>query len=200
MKLLVCAIAGMSVLMAGSAAHAQSVEGGVKAGVTFSSLSVTGLPGFEAHRGAGAGGGGWISFGRERVRVQPEVLVTTRHFSFTSPIGDLDIAARSVDVPVLIVARLGSTDGRVRPIVFGGPYVAFLHRATQTLGSTTTDLDSMLKDAEAGVTFGAGLEIGAARGALVIDARVSIGLSNVSENAETSFKSRGGMVAVGYRF
>jgi hypothetical protein len=160
---------------------------------------VTGLAGFEPTRKTGMLGGGFLTFGRSKFKVQPEVTITTRHFSSPSPFGAIDVATRSVDVPVLFVVRGGSA-GRVHPLLFAGPYVSFISSVTQTVGGVDTDIDSQIKGTDAGVVIGIGLEVDAGRGAFVMDVRYGLGLKNLSETAGVSFKSRTFLASVGFRF
>jgi hypothetical protein len=193
------AVPALAAAQAGQAQEERRVEGGVKAGVTTANLSVSGLPGFEPESGTGAMGGGWISFGRDRVRVQTELTFGTRRFSSPSPIGDIEVSARVVEIPVLILGRW-RPGARTRPQLFGGPSFGLLSRVTQTVGSTETDIDDEIRDTDIGFVFGGGVEIGAGRGAVVIDARYTHGLRDVSESSVTSFKLRTWAFSFGYRF
>lgn len=175
------------------------VEAGVKVGIASATLSLSGLPGFEPDAGVGMVGGAWISGGRDALRLQMELIVGMRRFSSASPIGDIDVSSRALDLPVLIVGRWRK-DSRTRPLLFAGPYVSFVSGSTQTIGSTKTDIDDQIKGADAGAVVGAGLEIGAGRGAAVLDVRYAFGLRDLSEATETTFKSRALMVSFGYRF
>ena len=200
MRILVSAAVCVVTLAAGAAsAVAQGIEGGLKLGITSSKVSATGLEGFDPDASIGVLAGGWVSVGRDRVRLQPELLVTTRRFSSPSPEGTVDVSSRVVDVPILLLSRW-RTDQRTRPLLFGGPYFAFIGKTTQTIGGVESDLDSLLTGADAGVLLGAGVEVGARRGAVVLETRVTIGLRNLSEADEVTFKSRTVMASFGYRF
>jgi hypothetical protein len=178
---------------------ARGVEFGVKAGITSATLSVSGLPGFEPDAGIGMLGGAWVSAGRDTLRLQMELTFGTRRFSSASPIGDIKVSSRALDVPVFVVGRW-RPNSRTRPLLFAGPYVSFISGSTQTIGSTRADIDDQIKGADAGVAIGAGLEIGAGRGAAVLDVRYALGMRDLSEASETTFKSRALMVSFGYRF
>jgi hypothetical protein len=200
MRILVCAGVCVVTLTAGAAsAFAQRVEAGLKAGITSSTVSASGLEGFDPEVGIGVLVGGWVSVGTERVRLQPELTVATRRLSSPSPVGTVDLSSRFVDVPILVVTRW-RTDRRTRPLLFGGPFLAFISNSTQTIGGIESDLDAQLKGTDAGVLLGAGLDIGARRGAVVLDTRVAWGLRNLSEIDGATLKSRTVMVSFGYRF
>jgi len=200
MRIFVCA-AVCVLTTAGSAApaRAQGVEGGVKGGITSSTLSVTGLPGFEPESKVGALGGAWLSAGRDTVRLQVELLFATRKFSAPSPGGDIEVSSRGVDVPVLGVMRW-RPEQRARPLLFAGPYVTFISSPKQAVGGVETDLDSEIKNADVGAVFGLGVEVRAGRGAIVLDTRFAFGFRDLSESSDTTFKSRTVMASIGYRF
>lgn len=200
MRRLVCAaVCALAPIVSAASASAQGVEGGIKAGITSATLSVTGLPEFEPEASVGMLVGGWVSGGKENVRIQAEVMFTTRRFSSASPVGDIDVSARAMDVPVLVVGRWRQ-GSRTRPLLFGGPYVAFIAKATQTIGSTKTDIGDDIKGADVGALLGLGVEIGAGRGAVVLETRFTFGFRDLSEASETTFKSRALMASFGYRF
>jgi hypothetical protein len=202
MRILVCAaVCAVALTMGAKPAWAQdpAVSAGVKVGVTSATIAVTGFPGFEPERRAGLLGGAFISFGGQKVRVQPEVMVTTRKFVSASPGGDIEVASRTVDVPLLLVGRFRS-ESRAHPILFAGPYLAFISKTTQTVGGVETDIDSQIKGTDAGLVFGVGLEVDGARGAFVMEARYALGLKDVAEASAITFKSRTLMASVGYRF
>lgn len=208
MRIFVCAALGvLAVAVNVSSAQGQTqaggddrrVEAGVKAGITYANLSISGLPGFDPEAGVGMLAGGWVSAGRERVRLQAEVLFAPRRFSAASPVGDIEVSSRAIDVPVLVVGRFRQA-GRIRPLLFAGPYVSFISRVTQTIASTETDIDDDIKDVDTGAVLGFGVEVEAGRGAMVIDARYAFGMRDLSEAAESTFKSRSLMLSFGYRF
>lgn len=200
MRILVCTVVCAIIVGASpGTAGAQTVTGGVKVGVTSTTLSVTGAEGFTPKARTGVEGGAWLRIGREVFGIQPEVIFTTRKFASPSPIGEIRIAARTVEVPVLLSVRIHA-DRRVHPWFFAGPYVAFISKTTQTVNGVSTDLDAALKDTDAGVTAGLGLEVNLARGALVLETRASLGARNLSQQAGTSYTSRAVMASVGYRF
>ncbi len=200
MRILVCAFVCAAGLLAGAQPlRAQEVSVGVKVGVTSATLSVTGLGGFDPQRGTGVLAGGFVSVGGKMVRVQPEVFVTTRNFSAASAIGQIDVASRTVDVPVLFVARLRQ-DGRVHPMLLAGPFLSVISKSTQTVDGVETDIKPQLTDTDMGAVFGLGMEIAAPRGALVVDVRYALGFKDLSVSSETTFKSRTLMASFGYRF
>jgi hypothetical protein len=198
MRVLVCAGVSALVLVV-NAASALAQDIGIKAGLTSATLSVTGLQGFDPDAAIGVLVGGWLSMGRETVRLQPEVVFTTRRFSAPSPGGDIEVSSRVLDVPVLLMTRW-RPGGRVHPLLFGGPYFAFIFDPTQTVGGVETDLSSQIESTDWGMGAGGGVEIDAAGGALVLETRFTWGLRDLSAASETTFKSRTAMASFGYRF
>lgn len=181
-------------------AFAQGVEVGIKGGMTSATVTTKGISGFDP--GARIGGlfGGWVSFGGDLLRIQPELFWIRRRFaSPVQPTGKIAFTADAVDLPVLVVARFRSGE-KARPSLFAGPFVSFISNATQTFAGVKTDLDAQIKSSDAGVTFGFGVDVGAGRGALVIDTRFAVGLRDISEPAETRIATRAFMASFGYRF
>ncbi len=200
MRILVCAaVCVLAVTLGAAPAAAQTVEGGVKAGVTAATSSLSGLEGFVPGTDVGMLVGGWVCFGRDSLRVQTEVNFASLRFSLASPVGDIGVSSRAVDVPVLVVGRW-RPESRTRPFAFGGPYVRFISGVTQSLNSIETDNSEQIKNTDAGVVFGGGIEIGAGKGAVVLDARFTFGFRDLSEASETTFKSRVFVASFGYRF
>jgi hypothetical protein len=188
-----------AMLVPGPAA-AQDVRVGVKGGLVSASLSVAGFDGLEADSGVGGAVGGFIDFGSARVvGFRPEVLVTWRRFTLSDVQERRRTGSTSVEVPLLIVLRTTNASG-ARGVFFAGPQLNFITDVWQELEGTRIDIDEAIKDSDAGITFGGGVDIPAGRGALVLDARVMIGLRNLWEQSGASVKSRGFAALAGYRF
>lgn len=192
----VCVVTGMTVA---SGAAAQEVSGGIKVGLTSSTLSVEGLTGFEPEARTGIQGGGWLTFGSRTVRVQPELIVSTRKFVGKTPAGDVSVKSTVIEVPILMAARWNA-DGKVHPLLMVGPSLSFVRNPTQTFGGVESRIDDQIKSTDAGLVLGTGLEVDTTRGAIVFDLRYVLGLKNVAKAADTTFKSRTWLASVGYRF
>lgn len=199
LRILLTAVVCVLGLSLGSSAFAQVVEGGIKVGATSSTLSLTGAPELGPGAKGGILGGGWIGAGGSAARVHAELLIATKNLAIDSPIGPIDVASRTVEVPVLFVARL-RPDARVRPLIVAGPFLSFISKVTQTVAGTTSDIKDELKGTDAGFVIGGGLEIGATKGAIVLDVRYAFGLKDISVATDTTFKSRTIMASIGYRF
>lgn len=192
----VCLVTGMTVT---SSAAAQEVSAGIRIGVTSATVSVEGLTGFEPEARTGVQGGVWLTLGGRTVRLQPELIVSTRKFLGGTPAGDVSVKSTVIEVPVLLAAR-GNADGKVHPLLLVGPSLSFIRNPTQTFGGVETNIDDQLKGTDAGLVIGGGLEVDVTRGALVFDVRYVFGLKNIATAADTTFKTRAWLASVGYRF
>lgn len=203
MRILVCAGVCLAAVF-GSARPAFAQEDraasvGIKAGLTSTTLAVTGLSGFEPERRTGLLAGAFVTIGRKAVRLQPELILTSKNFQAASPIGVITVDSRSIDVPLLLVARL-APEAKVHPRLFAGPFLGVISKATQTVDGVETNIKDQLTGTDAGVVVGAGLEIPAGRGGLLFDARYVIGVKDISRSNTTTFRSRTWMFSAGYRF
>jgi hypothetical protein len=181
-------------------AFAQGIEVGVKAGMTSATISPKGIPGLDPGARIGGLAGGWISFGGDLFRLQPEVFWIRRRFeSPVQPTGKIAFTADAIDLPVLLVARFRSGE-KARPSLFAGPFFSFISDVTQTFNGVKTDLTPQIKATDSGVTFGFGVDVAAGRGAMVVDTRLAIGLRDISEPAATRIYTRAFMASIGYRF
>jgi len=199
MRIFVCAGVCAAVLGSAGAAHAQgTISGGFKAGVAAASLRTTGVP-FDASAGAGISAGGFVSVGGRVVRFQPELLFTVRRFTLSDATVSLQIRARAVEIPLLVTVHARPAR-RAHPFLLAGPTVTFIGTVTQTAGGNRVDISDQIRTVDAGWAFGGGVEIGARRGAVVIDVRLTRGLRDLSVDPGTTFKSRSVMAHLGYRF
>ena len=182
-------------------AAAQDVAVGVRGGVVWSTLATGGFDD-ELEPDAGTGGtiGGFVEAGSARmVSFRPEVLVTWRRFTLSDGETDRDSGATAIDVPLLLCLRTASA-ARAKGVLFVGPQLSFLTSVWQEVGGVRADIDEAIKDVDAGLTFGGGVEAPAGRGAFLLDARLTIGLKNLWEQEGPTVKSRGFGVMIGYRF
>ena len=199
MRIFVSAAVVVCALTWPAVAAAQGVFG-IKGGVVFGDVSTSGVGEFETDANAGAVIGGFAGVTvAPHIRLQAEVLFSNRRFSAADPTIDAKVRSRSTEVPLLIVVQ-GRGGQRVRPMVYAGPQFSFISTVKQTVSGIETDMSDRIKNTDAGVTAGGGLEIANDRGAILIDVRVNVGLRNLNEDTEPSVKSRAFMMLVGYRF
>lgn len=199
----------IAVLIALAPAHAGAQEAtlGVKGGLNVANLSVDDPAdsdfGFDSQTDFLAGI--FAQFGIGRVfAFQPEVLYSQRGAKSRNDDPATKLNLNYIQLPLLLMARLGSRESPIYPIVYAGPQVAFEMRCQATGESDGVSLsldcdDPLLggelqtKKTEYGVVFGGGFEILYSRLTVQLDVRYNLGLTNLNdaENAsEVSVKSR----------
>ena len=176
-----------------SQARAQ-VEVGVKAGLTFATISESNLsPNFENKTGFVGG----VHFGfplGKNFMLQPEALITQQGAGITTPGGDGEIQLTYLQIPLNLRINFGS--GSVRPFILAGPYAAF--RLSCDLGDLfDEDCDNDIASTDWGLDFGGGIRFNK----FFLEARYDLGLKDVSD-LEQGFdtKQRVFMVMVGFAF
>lgn len=197
------ALAASIVVLAAAPARAQWLNLGAKGGVDFATQRISG--------GTGSGPGptqriGFVAGVFETlpliswIDVQAEGLYTVRGSKVT--FGSLTTTEEIdyLDVPVL--ARVKTGVGKWKLYGAGGPSTAFKLRArtrTSFSGSTQEiDIGNQVETIDFGVSMGGGVE----RGRLVIDARYTLGISDIDKDKTDATKTtnRTVVVTVGYRF
>lgn len=196
----VWAIVCAATLVLAVPAPAQTVSAGVKGGVVAGRLNVDGAGAFDTTADAAATAGGFVAveIGR-RLRVQLEVLYAERRFGSSGLPVELAVRSRGVDVPLLLQVVAPPTR-RIRPMAYAGPYVAAISSVRQTASGQSADISDQINDVDAGVTIGGGVEVSAGRGAIVVEARASLGLKELNEAPPPEFRSRAFGLLLGYRF
>jgi hypothetical protein len=106
-----------------------------------------------------------------------------------------------VEVPILARVYV-PTGSRLRPLFYAGPDLGF--NVSSTVEDSETGSKSTLDDVanfDFGIAFGGGLEVGAGRGSLILDARYTLGLSMVFTGvAASEDKNRTLTFGLGYAF
>lgn len=198
--------AGLSAAVPAPAA-AQEVTLGVKGGLNVASLSVDDPsdPDFGFDRQTDFLAGVLAQFAIGRVfAFQPEVLYSQRGATSREddPATKLDL--NYIQIPLLLMARLGSRESPIYPILYAGPQVAFETRCQVTgesegvslsLGCDDPLLDGELEtnQTEYGVVFGGGFEVLYSRLTVQLDVRYQLGLTNLNDAedaSDVSVKSR----------
>jgi len=188
-----------ALLMAGPAA-AQGVDGGLKGGIVAGRLSLDGAGGFDTSARGGATAGGFVTLALGRVaRLQLEALYAERRFRSSGLPVEIAVRSRGVEVP-LTLQVVAPSGRRVRPLVFAGPQLSVVSAVRQTVGGVSSDIADRVAELDIAATAGVGLEIGAGRGAVVVDGRVVIGLRELNEAPPPEYRSRAFTLLVGYRF
>ena len=160
-------------------AWAQSVSGGIKAGVNFASVSGADD---DPDTRIGSMAGAFVTIGQGIVAVQPEVLFSMQGSKFTFGTAKVDY----FQVPVLL--RIGSS-AKNKASVYGlvGP----------TFGVRIRDegWDDPVKRSDVGATVGAGFTVSR----LLVEGRFTAGLTDFSEGT-TAYKHRVWSLLAGFVF
>jgi len=194
------AIVCLTALLTGGPVAAQSVDGGIKAGMVAGRLRLDGAGAFDTATRAGVTGGGFVTVGLGRYwRVQLEALYAERRFRSSGLPVEIAVRSRGVEVPLLL--QVTAPEGRrVRPLAFAGPQLSIVSAVRQTVGGVSTDISDQVADLDAAAAAGIGLEVATGRGAVVVDARVVIGLKELNESPPPEYRSRAFTLLLGYRF
>jgi len=173
---------------------------GFKVGASFADWSAEeGGQKFDTDQISSFMGGGFVRFGLGRLALQPELLVVTRGAEFLDDDVFGAIGAKVkvdyVEVPVLLMLPL-TTGAGISPYIFGGPSIAF--EIGCKVDSEDCGDDTGRKSMDLGATAGAGLEFPLGPGALLVEGRYNLGLSNISDVDPLEIKSRTLAVLAGY--
>jgi hypothetical protein len=185
------ALAVATALVLGMAAEARAqTEIGVKAGLTFATISESNLsPNFESKTGFAAG----VHFGfpiGTNFMIQPEALITQQGAGISDSDGEIKL--NYLQVPLNLRLNFGS--GSVRPFILAGPYAAF-KLSCDIDDSFDDDCDNDISGTDYGFDFGGGIRFSN----FLLEARYNLGLADVSD-LELDSKQRVFMVMVGIVF
>jgi len=180
-------------------AHGQGFEIGLKGGLNVSTLSADDPSNpdleFDARMDflLGAylqcGGIGWFT-------LQGEVLYS-QNGAKVQGTSATELKLNYIRVPVLFMARLGSWEGAMHPILYAGPQLALettcevtgeIDGEATSFACDSDELDEPLdtNNVEFGLVFGGGLEIPLNRLTVQLDARYNLGLSNINGGTDAS--------------
>jgi len=200
-RVITVALCAMTLMPAIAAAQTSTypMTFGVKAGVNASTLSTQDSQ-LDTSNIWGAVAG--LFAGRnisDNAGIQLEALFSQRGAKDISSSPETRIRLTYLDVP--LTARFGSTmSNDVHFHVFTGPQVGIKlsAKATNDLIDNELDLDDEVKSWDFGWTLGAGVEMNN----LSLDARYTLGLTNIdaSQFSDGSLKNRTFTVLAGYRF
>jgi ABC-type amino acid transport substrate-binding protein len=189
-------------MLAASPAHAQWINLGVKGGIDIATQQITGgSSGAAPQDRIGVVAGvfetlpplfSWLDVQAEGLYAAKGAKVTVAGITTTEEIDYLE-------VPIL--ARAKRSVGRWKLYAAAGPAVSFRLRARTRAsfsGSTQEiDISNQVEPIDFGIAMGGGVE----RGRLVIDARYTLGLSDIDKDKTDATKTtnREMVVTVGYR-
>ena len=204
MKRVICTgvVAAAFTLLLGTPAMAQSVQGGIKGGVSFSTLSgltevISDVAEIDVDQRTNWLVGGFVkvNFGRF-VAVQPEVLYV-RKGAKAAATGLLTESVKFnldyIDIPVLLRLQTGQDTGFY---VLAGPSFGINVAAETDSGSETEDISDEIEN-DTGLVVGAGFDLAH----ILIEGRYTQSLTNVSKDEiGPTVKHRAVSILFGIRF
>jgi len=164
-------------------AAAQSVQSGIKGGITLATVpEIAQALDFDASTSGfrpGVVAGLFVAFGaNDWFAIQPELLYVQKGVDLEVPVGRLRLETDYVEIPVL--AKLAGGRG-LRAYLFGGPTFAWRlnARAITEVGSVSSEEDATedVRRTDVGFALGGGIELGF----LLVEARLTEGLTPINE-------------------
>ncbi|MGZ3889414.1 MAG: porin family protein [Mucilaginibacter sp.] len=152
-----------------------NVQFGIKGGLNLASVSSNLGNTFSSSNQTGYLGGVWARFGALGFNFQPEVYITKKSTDVTSNGVETKANFTSIDVPLLLGAKIGALGigGRF----YTGPVISFAINKDQSIVGASNALYAMqYKDQNYAWQFGAGLDIKA----ISFDLRYEAGLTSQS--------------------
>ncbi len=198
MKKLVLLTFVIAFLALSAFAEGEAVKGitakGFKAGLSMSTLTGD-IDGVKAK--AGFAGGAFLTYNfSPAMAVQPEVIYCMK--GVKAEVGDMKLKLDYLVIPVLLKYDV-PTQGKISPNIFAGPELGILLSAKKG----DVDIKDSTESVDFGISFGAGIDFAMESGKITLDARYTVGLSNVAKTEEgdnTSVKNGTFMVLLGYGF
>ena len=189
-------------LVVAGQAFAQNVEGGIKGGVNFSTVSGDfGIGVSKTNRISGVGGAFGTFLLTDRVGVQIEALYSMEGSKATvATLGTNVESTVQIDyIRIPLLLRLGARPGVQRSGYFlVGPALGFIAAAKQTFpGRADQDLKDQLKSSEFAVVVGAGMTFSH----YLFEIRYTAGLTDINNQSSSGTnKSQTFSVMGGIRF
>jgi hypothetical protein len=183
----------VALALTSSVASAQEV--GVKAGINVSSVSdnVAGDPTHSSR--VGVVGGVFIARPvRPSLSLQAEALISVRG----AKAGTVKTHVTYFEIPLLARLSVARSSGPAG-FVFTGPSLAFKMKASESDGATSQDIGKSVNGFDLGWVIGAGMDFTG----LVVDARYTLGLSNIASNVASAMgavKNRTFALMAGIKF
>lgn len=149
-------------------------------------------------------GGVYFGLGLGLFSIQPEILYVRMGARMEETPDWMEDRLDYIQVPLLL--KINVLPGPISPMIYGGPYGAYLLKATGVANidgvSESTDIKDQIKSTDYGIAFGGGIDFKLAVVKLSAEVRYNLGLANIAKNAEAGFwvKNRCLMVLVGVGF
>jgi opacity protein-like surface antigen len=181
---------------------------GFQAGLNLSNLSFDPAPTPSPSTRTAYGVGALLEVGiNEMFFVQPELMYLTGGAKFDATGGTATYKYDAFAIPVLVKAKFTAGEN-MKPYVFVGPELGFTMKSEQEItptggSSTTTDMKDNTEKMNLSIDFGAGSEYNLdAKTALFLDARYSLGMTNLDKTANSTgkIKTTGIQIFVGVKF
>ena len=149
-------------------------------------------------------GGVYFSMGLGLFSIQPEILYVRQGARMEALPDWMEDRVDYIQVPVLL--KIHVIPGPISPMVYAGPYGAYLVSAKGVSfvdGVTeSVDIKDQIKSTDYGVVFGGGIDFRLPVIKLSAEVRYNLGLANVAKNPDPgmSVKTKSLMVLVGIGF
>jgi opacity protein-like surface antigen len=188
-----------TVLLIGSAAHAQMPSLNIMVGPTYATRETNG-PAFESDPIWTIGGGGGFRFGKGTFGFEPAVLIVSKGTSQTEAGVENRLKLDYIELPVLGIVTLGS-GSKLHPFIGGGPVVSLEMRCrVESIdGNSKEEIGCDLPNAatfdrhkiDLGVAGLAGIEYALSSSRrIALQARYTHGLSNISDTEDSALEIR----------
>jgi hypothetical protein len=182
-----------------AAVHGQTI--GFKLGASIANLSIDSP--LTPSSSTGFAGGGFIRFGSGMLGLQPELLSVTKGADVSLGGSNFETNLEYVEIPVLLhLTLLRGTS--FSPYLFGGPTVSLEAGCSARDQDGSLDCDALpgelsdRRSTDFGVTGGGGLAFQAGPGAVLVEGRYTIGLTNINQGVGPEVRNRAPMVMAGY--
>lgn len=190
-------------------AFAQSVSLGLRGGLNFASLSISGVepkPDVSFRTAFGFGGVAEIGISEPiYLQVEPRYVQKGANFKFTFFGGTIKGTLKFAyfEIPVSVKAKFNAYG--VQPYIFAGPTVSFLSSAKSEVNGRTDDIKDDTESMEYSLDFGAGVAYEFAPKTFITgDVRYTLGLSRINKhtdpNDRSTLKSRDIKILIGLLF
>lgn len=199
-------IVSMVILFAAAVLPQSAAAGvGVKVGYAWSNLKFTGATDVPILTDLkNPVGGVYFSMGLGLFSIQPEILYVRQGGRLEELPDWMEDRVDYIQVPVLL--KIHVIPGPISPMIYGGPYGAYLVSAkgVSFIGGTTetVDIKDQIKSTDYGLVFGGGIDFRLPVIKLSAEVRYNLGMANVAKNTDPgmSVKTKSLMVLVGIGF
>ena len=178
---------------------------GVKGGYAWSNLKFAGATDIPTLTDIkNPVGGIYFSIGLGLFSIQPEILYIRQGARMEALPDWMEDRVDYIQVPLLL--KIHVLPGPISPMIYGGPYGAYLLSAKGVafIGGVnqSTDIKDQIKSTDYGVVFGGGIDFRLPVIKLSAEVRYNLGLANVAKNPDPgmSVKTKSLMVLVGIGF